>query len=167
MSEKQEVVDVELTAFIHQSRAATSGIEQIANEWARDNLEERFMAKLDEFAGDGEAAVTVSGALAHNDFGNKAEAFVAVKVPCGATTDNILGAHGVAREIVESLVRENLDRMEAILGIPLTGGGDATAKVAEPAVPAEQPAKKAVAKKKITIKKGAKKTGPKPPNFQR
>lgn len=170
MSEKQEVVDVELTAFIHQSRKATSGDNVIVDEWAREHVEEKYMAKLDEFAGDGAAAVTVSGSLAHNDYGNKAEAFVSVKLPCGASMENILGAHGVARGIVEELVRENLDRMETILGIPLAGGGDATARIAEPSTPVQQSAPAAPVKKKITIKKGAKKVAKKSstqPDFRR
>lgn len=167
MSEKQEVVDLELTAFVHQSRKATAGSEVLADEWAREHVEERYMAKLDEFAGDGEASVTVSGSLAHNDYGNKAESFVSVKLPCGATMDNVLGAHGIAREIVETLVRENLGRMEQILGIPLgdrsEGGVITEPAVAVPAEPTAAPVKK----KKITIKRGSKKSGLKPPSFKR
>jgi len=167
---EHEVVDLELTSFIHQSRQATSAGDTVINEWARGPVEEEYMAKMDEFMGDGTATVTVSGALAHNDFGNKAEAFVSVRLPCGATMEAVMGAHEIARGIVEEKCRENLDRMEEILGVPLSASGGEAGKVAAPSVETKLPTKATTPpKRKITIKKPGKKTpaGPKPPSFER
>lgn len=111
------VVDNHLDDHVIQSRSLSvdDGRSVVADESAVDYLPEECMEKLEDCLGDGLASVSVSGDMAHNDYGTKAGTHVSVRVTCGNNESDILKAHAIARDIVECLVDENLDRMMQLL----------------------------------------------------
>lgn len=112
MPKTTEIVDVGLLSHWKRTRSFEEKdygeVVWSANQFRTDLLPEEYMEKLEKFLGDGNATITVSQDLTTSeDFGNKAGAFVSVKVTCGNDEDNIRGAHSIARELVKDLVAED------------------------------------------------------------
>lgn len=102
-------------------------------------LPEDIVTQLKEFLGDGKARVSVSDEFACSAYGNKSGAHVSVSVACGNSEPEIVGAHGVARALVEQLLQENYERVDQLYR-DLTGQSSGSQIAAQQPAPPPQSA---------------------------
>jgi hypothetical protein len=111
-----EVVDHSLRDGVVEHRFASDQHGGLTDETRADNLPEDIVGKLAKHLGDAQAQVTVGADLTTSvDFGNKAGAFVSVKVTCNNSEADISAALDIARELAEQKVAENHTRMSELL----------------------------------------------------
>ena len=136
MAEPIEFVDVADLDRVYRRVTAIHDQEVLMDASRDQPIPEEYMTRLADFLDDGQSSVTVGGEVATNDFGNKASAYVSVRVACGTNEACIHGAHAIACEIKETLLTQDYDAMEAMLEDKL-GAKKGVKEPSKPAVPAD------------------------------
>jgi len=123
MREPEVLVVDHSTDKIKEWRYAYDEEGALTDQSRESPLPEELMAKLEKHLGDAGAQVTVSADLATSvDYGNKAGAFVSIKITCNNSENDILAVHDIARDWVETLVSDNQSRMQGLLDNARSGG---------------------------------------------
>lgn len=175
MTEAVEYLDVTLVDTVHRSRRFFNDNDKTVTEQERrDEIPEDLMSKLENYLGDGQARVTVSGALSSSHEFHKAESFVSISVSCHNDLDNIRDVHDLVRPHVAELVHADHDEMSLLrdkilpVGKKLHTDLDGPTKVASPpkskAAPKGLPPAKVAAPPKSNLKT---RKGVKRPSFTR
>jgi hypothetical protein len=118
------------------------GFTNVEDGFVKEVLPEGIMAKLEEFTGNGEGRVTVSGDLAVSDYGNKGGAFFSVSVNCDSSMEAIQGVHDLLAPWVQNIVAADCESMKTKRDILLGNFKPTPAPVSKgPVVPTKLPPK--------------------------
>ena len=69
------------------------------------------MKQIDQYVGDAQARLTVSGSLSSVKEFHKAESFVSITVTCNNNMDDIMEVHDIVKPVVHQLASEDLEEI--------------------------------------------------------
>jgi hypothetical protein len=107
--------DVSMEGHVLRNRRLHNDTDgTVTEQECRSEIPEEVMSQLDPFVGDGNAHLTVSGALSSSQSFHKAEAFVSVSVTCNNNLDDVRQVHNLIRPFVQTLVLEDHNEMSVL-----------------------------------------------------
>lgn len=107
--------DVSMEDYIlRQRRFHNDSDGTVTEQECRSEIPEEVMSQLEPFVGDGNAHLTVSGALSSSQSYHKAEAFVSVSVTCNNDLDSVRQVHDLVRPFVQAMVLEDHNEMSVL-----------------------------------------------------
>jgi len=115
MTESVEFLDVSMVDTVHRSRKFINDNDKsVLEQERRDEIPEGLMSDLSSYLGDGQARVTVSGALSSSHEYHKAEAFVSISVSCNNDMQDVQAVHDLVRPHVHELVHQDHGEMSLL-----------------------------------------------------
>jgi len=110
-----EYVDVSLLDHVSRIRSIESkDTGETTSQDRQDEVPEETMSGIEEYIGDAQARVTVSGDLSSSHAFYGAKAFVSVSVSCNNDMGDVEAVHNILRPFVQKLCHEDHEEMSIL-----------------------------------------------------
>jgi DNA-directed RNA polymerase subunit L len=111
----EKYADVGMEDSLHQRRALHNDYDKtVMTQDCREEIPEEIMSQVEPYIGDGNAHLTVSGALSSSHEFHKAEAFVSVSITCNNSMEDVRHVHDIVRPFVQELIKEDHECMSLL-----------------------------------------------------